>query len=98
MIMLTIIGMAIVTMVPRFLPAFLMKQSTFKPWVNRWLNAIPFAALGALIFPGIMIDVFPKQPLVGIAGGVVAAVIALTNINVIFAVIGSILTVYLLTM
>ncbi|RPF50144.1 AzlD domain-containing protein [Aquisalibacillus elongatus] len=97
MIMLTIIGMAIVTAVPRFLPAFFMKESTFKPWVSRWLNAIPFAALGALIFPGIM-TVINDRPFVGIVGGIVAAIIALTNINVIFAVIGSIVTVYLLTM
>ncbi|GEL76917.1 AzlD domain-containing protein [Tenuibacillus multivorans] len=97
MIIATIIGMAIVTMVPRFLPAFIMNGLTLKPWVNRWLNAIPFAALGALIFPGIMY-VIDDRPLIGILGGVVAAVIALFNVNVIFAVIGSILTVYLLTM
>ncbi|MGP4073616.1 AzlD domain-containing protein [Piscibacillus sp. B03] len=97
MIMMTIIGMAIVTAVPRFIPAFFVGQTTFKPWVNRWLNAIPFAALGALIFPGIM-TVIEDRPLVGIAGGVIAAIIALFNVNVIFAVIGAIVTVFLLTM
>ncbi|WP_027963828.1 AzlD domain-containing protein [Halalkalibacillus halophilus] len=97
MIIATIIGMAIVTMVPRFIPAFIMEKISLRPWLNRWLNAIPFAALGALIFPGIM-TVIPERPLVGITGGVVAMLIAFFNLNVIFAVIGAIATVFLLTM
>ncbi|PKR78251.1 branched-chain amino acid transporter [Halalkalibacillus sediminis] len=97
MIIATIIGMAIVTMIPRFIPAFIMDKIQFRPWVNQWLNAIPFAALGALIFPGIM-TVIPERPLIGLAGGAVAVVIALFNVNVIFAVLGAILTVFLITM
>ncbi|MGM8214761.1 AzlD domain-containing protein [Bacillaceae bacterium W0354] len=97
MIIAIIIGMAIVTAVPRLIPAFVMDKLTFRPWINRWLNAIPFAALGALIFPGIM-KVIPEKPLIGIVGGLIAAAIALFNINVIFAVLGAILTVFLLTM
>ncbi|GAA0471039.1 AzlD domain-containing protein [Alkalibacillus silvisoli] len=97
MIMAIIIGMAIVTMVPRFIPSFIMEKITLRPWLNRWLNAIPFAALGALVFPGIM-SVIPDQPWIGLLGGIVATVIALFNLNVIFAVVGAILTVFLLTM
>ncbi|WP_017187793.1 AzlD domain-containing protein [Alkalibacillus haloalkaliphilus] len=97
MIMTTIIGMAIVTMVPRFIPAFIMEKITLRPWLNRWLNAIPFAALGALVFPGIM-TVIPEQPWIGLLGGLTATIIALFNLNVIFAVVGAILTVFLLTM
>ncbi|WP_188207038.1 AzlD domain-containing protein [Alkalibacillus aidingensis] len=97
MIIATIIGMAIVTMVPRFIPAFIMEKISLRPWLNRWLNAIPFAALGALVFPGIM-NVIPEQPWIGIIGGLVAAAIALFNVNVIFAVVGAIFTVFLLTM
>lgn len=41
MTMLTILGMAIVTMVPRFIPAFIMDRLALKPWLNKWLNAIP---------------------------------------------------------
>ncbi|GEN45775.1 branched-subunit amino acid transport protein [Alkalibacillus filiformis] len=97
MIMATIIGMAIVTMVPRFIPAFIMEKISLRPWLNRWLNAIPFAALGALVFPGIM-TVIPEQPWIGLLGGLTATIIALFNLNVIFAVVGAILTVFLLTM
>ena len=96
MSMLTILGMAIVTMVPRFIPAFIMDRLALKPWLNKWLNAIPFAALGALIFPGIM-TVIEDAPWIGITGGLVAAAIALLNVNVIFSVVGAIVTVYLLT-
>lgn len=97
MIVALIVGMAIVTAVPRLIPAFIMEKLALKPWLNRWLNAIPYAALGALVFPGIM-SVIPEQPLIGIVGGLVAAAIAFLNLNVIISVIGAILTVFLLTM
>lgn len=96
-ILLIIIGMSIVTMVPRFIPAFVVEKLQFRPWLNRWLNAIPYAALGALIFPGIL-SVVPEQPYIGIAAGIVAAIIAYFGLNVVLAVIGAIITVFLLTM
>lgn len=37
MIILIIIGMAIVTMVPRFVPAFIVNHMIFKDWINNWL-------------------------------------------------------------
>ncbi|MCP8615477.1 AzlD domain-containing protein [Salirhabdus salicampi] len=97
MIMAIIIGMAVVTMVPRFIPAFIVGKVSFPNWVNRWLNAIPYAALGALIFPGIM-NVIQDQPFIGLIGGIVAVCIAFFEVNVIFSVLGAIVTVYLLTM
>ena len=97
MIFIIIIGMAIVTMVPRMLPGFLVDKLQFRPWVNRWLNAIPYAALGALVFPGIL-SVIPKEPMIGIIGGVVAIILAFLGLNVVLVVLGSILTVFFLTM
>lgn len=97
MILFIIIGMAIVTMVPRIIPAFLVDKLQFRPWVNRWLNAIPYAALGALIFPGIF-TVIPEEPLIGIFGGAVAIILAYFGLNVVLVVLGAILTVFLLTM
>ncbi len=96
MIWAIIIGMAIVTMVPRLIPVFIIDKVSFPNWVNKWLDAIPYAALGALIFPGIM-SVIPDKPVIGLIGGIVAIIISFFEVNVILSVIGAILTVYLLT-
>lgn len=97
MIILIIIGMCVATFVPRVIPAFVIDKFLFKDWVNRWLQAIPYAALGALIFPGILM-VMENEPYVGILGGLVAIVLAFFGLNIIFVVLGAIATVYLLTM
>ncbi|API91112.1 hypothetical protein J32TS6_27510 [Virgibacillus pantothenticus] len=96
MIWIIIIGMAIVTMIPRIIPAFIVEKLQFRDWVNRWLSAIPYAALGALIFPGIM-SVKADQPHLGMFGGIVAIVLAYLGVHIILVVIAAIATVYLLT-
>ncbi|KGP90003.1 branched-chain amino acid transporter [Pontibacillus chungwhensis BH030062] len=93
---LVIIGMAIVTMVPRFLPAFVVDRWTFPLWVSRWLNAIPYAALGALIFPGIT-TVIDGEPHIGLLAGGVAVVFAFLRAHTIVTVLVAIGTVYILT-
>ncbi|CDO02765.1 putative membrane protein [Oceanobacillus picturae] len=96
MILFILLGMAIVTMIPRMIPAFIVDKLQFRDWVNRWLNAIPYAALGALIFPGIM-TIKPDQPHIGLIGGLVAITLAYIGLNVILVVFGAIATVFLLT-
>lgn len=96
MIYVILIGMALVTMIPRAIPAFVVDKLQFHDWVNRWLNAIPFAALGALIFPGIL-SVKPDQPHISLLGGVVAILLAYLGLNVILVVLGAIGTVFLLS-
>ncbi|MBB6454640.1 branched-subunit amino acid transport protein [Salirhabdus euzebyi] len=96
MIWTVIIGMSIVTLLPRLIPVFIVDKASYPVWVNRWLDAIPYAALGALIFPGIM-SVIPDKPLFGLLGGIIAIGIAFFEVNVIFSVLGAILTVFLLT-
>lgn len=95
MILYIIIGMALVTVIPRVIPAFLVNQFIFRDWMNRWLQAIPYAALGALIFPGIL-SVKSGAPHIGLLGGLAAVVLAYLGLNIVFVVIGSIATVYLL--
>ena len=52
MLLLIILGMAVVTYLPRMLPVLIIDRFTPPAWLNRWLKSIPYAALGALIFPG----------------------------------------------
>ena len=97
MIILIIIGMALVTMVPRVIPAFIVNKLIFKDWINKWLQSIPYAALGALIFPGVLF-VKEDQPHIGLIGALVAIILSYIGLNVILVVIASIATVYFMTM
>src|SRR5690625_130574 len=97
MIFLIIIGMSLVTMIPRVIPAFVVNKLMFRDWVNRWLQAIPYAALGALIFPGIM-SVKEGEPHIGLIGGIVAVLLAYFGLNIVLVVLGAILTVFLITL
>lgn len=97
MIFLIIIGMALATMIPRVIPSFIVNKLMFREWINNWLQAIPYAALGALIFPGIL-SVIEGEPHIGIIGGITAIILALLNLNIVIVVIGAIATVFLLMM
>ncbi|ASN06613.1 AzlD domain-containing protein [Virgibacillus necropolis] len=97
MIVAIIIGMSLVTIIPRIIPAYIVDRIHFPDWFNRWLNAIPYAALGALIFPGIM-TIRPEQPHVGILGGLVAVVLAYIGLNVILVVVGAIAAVFVMSL
>lgn len=91
-----IIGlMAVVTMMPRILPVFLLNRLRLPEWIQKWLSNVPYAVLGALIFPGIM-TVEPEQPWVGIFGGIIAIILSLRRVAIGYIIIGSIGAVLLL--
>ena len=92
---LLIIGMAVVTYLPRLLPVLFLDRFRFPTWFEKWIKSIPYAALGALIFPGVLF-VKEDQPLLGLAGGVVAAILAFLDLHVTLVMAGSILVVYFL--
>lgn len=94
-ITLLIVGMALVTYLPRLLPALIMDRFTFPSWIRNWLRSIPYAALGALIFPGVLL-VDRDQPLLGLAGGLAAAGLSFLKLPLILVMAGSILTVIIL--
>ena len=52
-VLLMILGMAVVTYLPRALPAIWMERLHFGPRFEIFLNLIPYTAMAALIFPGI---------------------------------------------
>lgn len=89
-----IVGMGLVTYIPRMLPFVLFKGKELHTFLQGILKNVPYATLGALIFPGIL---FIQDDLwYGILGAAAAFIAAFLGANVIIVVIGSIavLTVY----
>lgn len=76
--------MFLVTFVPRLIPFLFARQLDLPPWIKKWLKFFPYAALGALIFPGIL-EAVPGKPALAAGAGILAAVCALfiRNITVI---------------
>jgi branched-subunit amino acid transport protein len=54
-IVLTIIGMALVTYVPRLLPVWFLSTKTLPRLVAAWLRHIPVAVLAAMLLPALVI-------------------------------------------
>jgi branched-subunit amino acid transport protein len=94
-ILFLIVGMAVVTYIPRLLPALFLERFEFPEWFHKWLGAIPYAALGALIFPGVIL-VDKDQPLLGLVGGITALLLALLNLHLILVMSGAVIIVILL--
>lgn len=62
------------TFLPRYLP-FLLTGVRFPRALERYLSLVPAAALGALIFPGVIAD-YPERPIAGLIGVAAAGVYA----------------------
>jgi branched-subunit amino acid transport protein len=82
-------GMCLVTFLPRVIPLVLGRDLVLPAWIRRWLSFFPYAALGSLIFPGIL-SVVDGKPWIGLAAGGAAALIALKARNAIFPVLAAI--------
>lgn len=84
-----ILGMALVTYIPRALPAVLIDKMKFSRRFEKFLSLIPYTAMAALIFPGIL-TADPAHLSVGIVGGLAAAVLAWFRCPTIGVVIGAV--------
>ncbi|HHT65986.1 MAG: AzlD domain-containing protein [Caldicoprobacterales bacterium] len=51
-----IIGMSVVTQLPRVLPLVVLTRMSLPPLVVRWLKHIPVAVLSALLFPSLLLS------------------------------------------
>lgn len=83
-----IIGMGLVTYIPRMLPFVLFRGKELPKFLQEILKNVPYATLGALIFPGILL--IGEDIWYGVIGAFAAFVIAYLGANVIFVVLGSI--------
>ena len=94
-IFLMILLMAAVTYIPRAIPAALFHKMRFGKRVEKFLKLIPYTAMSALIFPGI-ITVDASNPWIGVAGGAVAALLALKKCPVMICVLAAIASDFIL--
>ena len=90
---LLVIGMALVTYIPRMIPMVYLKDVKLSPRVKRFLEFIPYTVLACLIFPGILTSAGSTTS--AIIGGAVAGLFALKGFNLIIVVLGSIASVYI---
>ena len=74
-ITLLIILCALVTFIPRVIPAIFMERLNFSPKFEKFLNLIPYTALAALICPGVL-TVDPNLWYIGLIGAVIAGGLA----------------------
>jgi branched-subunit amino acid transport protein len=90
MIVLMIIGMAVVTYIPRMLPLVFLNGIKMPPFLQGVLKNVPFATLGALIVPGIFL--INEDIWFGVIGAVTAFVVAYLGANVIVVVLSAIVS------
>ena len=72
---LVILGCAVVTFIPRLIPALFIDKLDFPPTVEKFLNMITYTALAALICPGVL-TVDNQLWYIGLIGAIVAAALA----------------------
>ena len=80
--------MALVTYIPRMLPLVAFQMESIPPFIRGVLKNVPYAILGALIFPGIL--TFNGEIWMGIIGALTAFVAAYYGASLIVIVICSI--------
>lgn len=77
---LLIFFMMVVTYIPRALPALNGRKMSIDPFWEKFLSYIPYTALAALIFPGVL-NVSPFRPAVGLVGLAVACIAGLYKLS-----------------
>ena len=93
-IVILIIGMAVVTYLPRLIPFIMFKGKELPPFLQAVLKNVPYAILGALIVPSVFY--INDDVMFGVIGLATAFVVAYIGANVIFVVLSAIvaLTIY----
>jgi branched-subunit amino acid transport protein len=84
-----ILGMAAVTYVPRLMPFLLLNRLHIPFRVNAFLKAIPVAAIGALIVPGVL-TATPELPAAALTGMGFTLVYGLFRGGIIVPVLGAV--------
>jgi branched-subunit amino acid transport protein len=93
-VLLIVLGMSLVTYIPRMLPLVLLNTEKIPPIIQGVLKNVPYAILGTLIFPGIF--TINESLWYGLIGAAAAFLVAFLGANLVVVVMSSIivLTVY----
>ena len=59
--LLLVLGMALVTYIPRWMPLFFLSRRRLPSWLVQWLDYIPAAILSAIIAPTLMTTGEPRH-------------------------------------
>lgn len=59
--LLLVLGMGIVTYLPRYIPLMLLSRRPLPEWMRQWLDFIPAAVLSALILPALVTTGEPRH-------------------------------------
>lgn len=60
-IILVIIGMALVTYLPRMIPLVYLADKKLPAWLNEWLGYIPVTVLSALLLPILFVNDYSEN-------------------------------------
>jgi len=82
--------MALVTYLPRMLPLVLLQNITLPKYIKCLMSYIPYAALGALVFPGVLQSTGSGHLDSALTGFLVAIILAWFELNLIVVVFGAI--------
>jgi branched-subunit amino acid transport protein len=55
-ILITLVGMALVTYLPRLIPAWVLRDKQLPAFVIAWLRYVPVSVLAALLLPSLLIE------------------------------------------
>lgn len=55
-ILITLVGMAMVTYLPRLIPAWVLRDKQLPAFIIAWLRYVPVAVLAALLLPSLLMD------------------------------------------
>jgi branched-subunit amino acid transport protein len=92
-LVLIVLLMSFATYIPRMLPIVFLNNRKLPPFIKRFLHFTPFAALGALIFPGVLYST--ETPKSAVFGCVAAVLLAYLKLNIILVIMGGIGSVFL---
>jgi len=59
--LLLILGMGLVTYIPRWMPILFLSRRQLPQWFAEWLDFIPVAILSALVFPELVTGGSPRH-------------------------------------